>query len=119
MNIEFDNNTNQLEIYEEFKKYCKYYGEELQEKGVKSLSVQTGYDDRKMKVAYIPVSSGLSGPTDSLYVDGMGSSVYNSVEELLEIGYERLGENSFLTKEEVKNIDYSNTDITVSDTKHR
>lgn len=39
MNIEIKNDVNQLELYEEFKKYCKYYGENILDNGVRKLDI--------------------------------------------------------------------------------
>ena len=64
-----------------------------------------------MNLDYIPVSSGLSGPSDVLVVKGKADGMYNSVDELLDVGYEILGEDSFRTREEVENMDYSNNGI--------
>ena len=54
-----------------------------------------------MNLEYIPVSSGLSSPTDSLIIKGKGYAMYNSINQLLNIGYEMLGQDSFRTKEEM------------------
>lgn len=117
MNIEIKNDVNQLELYEEFKKYCKYYGENILDNGVRRLNVQNGHDqDYSMNIDYIPVSSGLSSPTDSLVVKGRAYGMYNSIDELLNIGYEMLGQDSFRTKEEVENMEYSDNGLS---TKHR
>lgn len=112
MKMEIDNEVNQLEVYEEFKKYCKFYGENILDNGVRRLNVQNGYDqDYSMNLDYIPVSSGLSSPTDSLIIEGRTDGIYNSIDELLNIGYEMLGQDSFRTKEEVENMDYSNSGL--------
>ena len=120
MNIEIKNKVNQFELYEEFKKYCKYYGEQVQDNGVRRLNVQNGHDqDYSMNVDYIPVSSGLSSPTDSLVVKGRAYGIYNSIDELLNIGYEMLGPDSFRTKEEVENMEFSNNGIEELSVRHR
>ena len=120
MNIEIRNKVNQLELYNEFKKYCKYYGESIQHNGVRLLTVQDGQNSGySMNVEFIPVSSGLSSPTDSLIVQGWGISVYSSLDELLDIGYQMLGPESFRTKEEVENMDFSKNWLGVIDAPHR
>ena len=43
MNIEIKNNEEQLKLYEEFKKYCKYYDENILDNGARRLSVQDGH----------------------------------------------------------------------------
>lgn len=117
MNIEIKNNVDQLKLYEEFKKYCKYYGENILDNGVRRLNVQNGHDqDYSMNLNYIPVSSGLSSSTDSLVVKGRASGMYNSIDELLNIGYEMLGQDSFCTKEEVESMEYPDNGLS---TKHR
>ncbi|MBR4231155.1 MAG: hypothetical protein IKR74_03240 [Bacilli bacterium] len=120
MNIEIKNKVNQLELYKEFKKYCKYCGEIIQDNGVRLLTVQDGQNsDYCMSVEFIPVSSGLSSPTDSLVVKGWATSVYSSLDELLNIGYEMLGSESFRTKEEVENMDFSKTGLEELSAPHR
>lgn len=120
MNIEIKNKTNQLELYNEFKKYCKYCGESIQDNGVRLLTVQDGQNsDYCMRVEFIPVSSGLSSPTDSLIVQGWAGSVYSSLDELLNIGYQMLGPESFRTKEEVEDMDFSKTGLEIIDAPHR
>lgn len=80
MNVKIKNNVNQLELYEEFKKYCKYYGENILDNGVRRLNVQNGHDqDYSMNLDYIPVSSGLSSPTDSLVVKGRAFLKYYKI----------------------------------------
>ena len=113
MDMIIKNNADQLEVYQEFKKHCKFCGEAIHENGVRELSVQDGQDsDYSMVVEYIPVSSGLSAPTDSLVVKGRASGMYSSSDELLDIGYEMLGQDSFYTKEEVERMERSNGHLT-------
>lgn len=99
------------------KKYCKYYGENILDNGVRRLNVQNGHvQEYSMNLDYIPVSSGLSSPTDSLVVKGRAYGMYNSIDELLNIGYEMLGQDSFRTKEEVEYMEYSDNGLS---TKYR
>ena len=64
-----------------------------------------------MNLEYIPVSSGLSSPTDSLIIKGKGYAMYNSINQLLNKEYEMLGQDSFRTKEEIENMEYSDNGL--------
>lgn len=84
---------------------------------LEELTIQSGNgQEYSMIIDYVPVSSGLSCLTDSLIVKGRASGMYNSIDELLNIGYEMLGQESFRTKEEVESMKYSDGGLS---TKHR
>lgn len=120
MNIEENNKVDQLKIYENFKKYCKYCSECVRDDGVRLLKIQDGHDqDYSMNVIYFPQSSGLSGLTDSLIVMGIACTTYSSVHQLLNIGFEMLGPDSFRTKEEVECINNSSNKVIDLSIKHK
>ena len=65
MEINVRNKNDQLAIYEEFKKHCKFCGETMGDNGVRTLNAQNGVNDNySMIVDYLPRSSGLSSLYD-------------------------------------------------------
>jgi hypothetical protein len=120
MNIEIKNKVNQLELYKEFKMYCKYCGEIIQDNGVRLLTVQDGQNsDYCMNVEFISASSSLSSTTDSLVVKGWATSVYSSLDELLNAGYEIKSRKLIFTKNETSNNEHFLNTADSLDINHR
>ena len=91
----------QRHVYEEFKKYCKIATEHISENGVKTLRVTNGnpHPYYVFNVEFIPKESPLS-MIDRIFVPGFRQAGY-TLETLLKLGKERLGEDAFNTREQV------------------
>ena len=102
--INVTDGLNQKEVYEEFKKYCKLASESVNEYGIRTLHVTNGNPDSyySLDVEFMPKESQLE-TIDRIFVQGYEAAGF-TLESLLKIGYERLGENAFNTKEQVDEL---------------
>ena len=100
-NLNIVDGLNQRQVYEEFKKYCKLSSETINENGVSTLHVTNGNPDPfyAMDVEFIPKESQLE-TVDRIFVHGYSAAGF-TLENLLRIGYEKLGNEAFNTKEQV------------------
>jgi hypothetical protein len=98
---------NQKQVYEEFKKFCKLSVEEINDYGVHFLHVTNGNPDPyyAIDIEFIPKESKLE-TVDRILVHGFSGGGY-SLENLLKIGYEKLGVEAFNSKEEVDALNAS------------
>ena len=95
---------NQRQVYEEFKKYCKIASEKISEQGVRTLHITNGSPDQyyTMDVEFIPKESQLE-TVDRIFVHGIDSAGF-TLDNLLSIGYEKLGSEAFNTREQVATL---------------
>jgi len=103
-NLNVLDGLNQKLIYEEFKKYCKFSTEKINDTGTHYLHVTNGDSNSyyAIDIEFIPKESILE-TVDRIFVHGFNGAGY-SLESLLKIGYERLGKDAFNTKAVVDDL---------------
>ncbi len=98
------NAVDQKQVFEDFVKYCKFYGLATDKYGSQILNVTDGiHKDWNFRVKYTPKESGL-GTLDTITCNRLSCGTLVSVDQLLKAGQEMLGSNAFYTKEEVQSL---------------
>ncbi len=101
-NITMKNAIDQKRVFNEFIKYCKFYGMHTTEYGEQIINVTNGMTDRAMVVKFTPREAKL-GELDTIVVQDLAPYNY-SLEELLTIGTQMLGAEAFRSKEEIESL---------------
>ena len=115
-NITVKNSIDQKRVFNEFIKYCKYCGITTNEYGQQIANITNGKSDFSMVVQFTPKEAKL-GELDTIVVRGLAPYNY-SLDELINVGIEMLGEDAFRLKEEVASLNNENvSDLQVMSTK--
>ena len=110
-NITIKNVIDQRSVFNEFIKYCKFYGMSTNEYGQQIVDITNGVTDNAMVIKFTPKETKL-GELDTIVVQGLAPYNY-SLEELLTIGHQMLGADAFRSKEEIESMQQDATHLEV------